>query len=196
MNPPEFPKTGRVAVVDYRPEWPAEFTELQTRLQAALGGLALRVDHIGSTSIPGLPAKDIIDAQVTVANLDDPHLTVAMSAAGFTARPDVICDLFVGLPEDSPELAKRYFREPPGTRRTNIHIRQQGRFNQRYPLLFRDYLRHDSDARQAYAQIKQRLALLFPESIDGYLYIKDPVMDLIYAAAEHWAAATGWQIEH
>ena len=71
-----------------------------------------------------------------------------------------------------------------GKRITHIHIRQNGRFNQQYPLLFRDYLRTHDIMRQGYATIKSRLAEIFPNSIEGYLYIKDPLMDMIFATAQ------------
>jgi GrpB-like predicted nucleotidyltransferase (UPF0157 family) len=71
-------------------------------------------------------------------------------------------------------------------------MREEGRLNQRYALLFRDYLRASPTVRVAYGIIKERLATVFPESIDGYLYIKDPVMDLMFAAAESWASTCRW----
>ena len=93
---------------------------------------------------------------------------------------------------DGPELRKQYFREPEGERRTHIHVREAGRLNQRYALLFRDNLRAEGAPRQAYETVKRRLAGIYPDDIDGYLAIKDPVMDLIYVRAEHWVASTGW----
>ena len=67
--------------------------------------------------------------------------------------------------------------------RTNLHVRQAGRPNQRYALLFRDYLRVDPDVTRAYARIKEGLARLHPEDFDGYYEVKDPVCDIILAAA-------------
>jgi GrpB-like predicted nucleotidyltransferase (UPF0157 family) len=89
-------------------------------------------------------------------------------------------------------LRKLYMREPEGERRTHIHIREFGRFNQRYALLFRDYLRASVPVRQAYELLKQRAALLFPDSIDGYLFLKDPVFHIIYEAATLWAEKVQW----
>jgi GrpB-like predicted nucleotidyltransferase (UPF0157 family) len=82
--------------------------------------------------------------------------------------------------------------EPEGQRRVNVHLRVLGRANQRYALLFRDYLRAHPAMAQAYAELKRRLA----ESLaDPKMYpdVKDPAVDLIYLAAEDWASATGWQ---
>jgi len=80
-------------------------------------------------------------------------------------------------------------------RRTHIHIREMGRINQQYPLLFRDYLRSSITTRKAYEILKIRLSKLFPESIEGYLYIKDPLMDIIFEAAQHWAMVTSWKAD-
>ena len=61
--------TGPIVITEYQSRWPAEFAELAVRLRRAAGDLALRIDHIGSTSVPGLAAKDVIDVQVTVADV-------------------------------------------------------------------------------------------------------------------------------
>lgn len=190
---PDFPKSRPVVIESYKEEWPEEFAQTKLLLQKALGDLALRIDHIGSTSVPGLAAKDVIDIQITVRELEDPAFRERLVAEGFQFRKEVVWDNFVGIADPySPELKKKYARELLGGKRTHIHIRETGRFNQQFPLLFRDYLRSSDNARKAYEKIKYRLAALFPESIEGYLYIKDPVMDLIYEGAVHWATHTGW----
>ncbi len=187
-------KSGPVVVVPYQTEWPSEFQRRAKDMRAALGNTALRIDHIGSTSVPGLAAKDIIDIQVTVRELDDAAPWVArFQAAGYQPRPDIRSDhsppWFQGHPR---EWEKRYVREPAAEQRTHIHIRAAGRENQRFALLFRDFLRSNSRFVPLYAQVKQRLSELFPESIDNYLYIKDPVVDIIVAAAEDWADRIKW----
>jgi GrpB-like predicted nucleotidyltransferase (UPF0157 family) len=120
----------RIIIEPYDPEWPELFRRLGASLRSALGDVALRIDHIGSTSIPGMDAKPIIDVQISVASLDpvDPF-RIPLEAAGFLWR------------SNNPELTKRYFRERLGTRRTHIHVRKHGSFSQQFPLLFRDYLR-------------------------------------------------------
>jgi GrpB-like predicted nucleotidyltransferase (UPF0157 family) len=181
-----------VTIVPYHRSWPTEFQSIATRLRQGLGGLALRIDHIGSTAVPGLPAKDIIDVQITVAALDD-DLVAAMTDLGYSLaeglRRDHCPPGFSGPPADWEKL---YFREPPGQRLTNTHIRVQGRPNQRYALLFRDYLRAHPATAGAYAELKRRLAqnLADPQT---YPEVKDPAVDLIYLPAQEWAAATGWQ---
>jgi GrpB-like predicted nucleotidyltransferase (UPF0157 family) len=91
------------------------------------------------------------------------------------------------------EWRKLFFRGPEDERRINLHVREAGRANQRYALLFRDYLRADDLARGAYAQVKQALAELHPGDMDAYYAVKDPVCDIIIAAANRWAEQTGYE---
>jgi GrpB-like predicted nucleotidyltransferase (UPF0157 family) len=185
-----------IEIVEYKPEWPEEFRRIAAALSEALGDLALRIDHIGSTSVPGLAAKDVIDVQVTVAALEpfDP-LEAAFSAAGYSLLPEIVCDHRPpGAAGPDSDWEKRYARAPAEQRRTNLHIRVLGRPNQRYALLFRDYLRAHPAAAAAYAEVKRQLAAHHPEDINAYVTIKDPVCDVIMSAAEEWAAATGWRI--
>jgi GrpB-like predicted nucleotidyltransferase (UPF0157 family) len=180
----------------YRPEWPGEFREIAARLRGSLGPLALRVDHIGSTAVPGLTAKDRIDIQVTVADFSpaaDARLTDALTALGYAPAPDVTRDHQPpGDTSPESEWEKRYFRPPAGQRATNLHVRAEGRANQRYALLFRDYLRACPPAASAYAELKRRLAAYVGPDRDAYVEIKDPACDLIMVGAEAWAATVGW----
>jgi GrpB-like predicted nucleotidyltransferase (UPF0157 family) len=185
-------------LTEYRPEWPDEFARVAAPIRAALGPLALRIDHIGSTSVPGLFAKDRIDVQVTVTDFDsttDAALVAALTPLGYTPRPGIVSDHKPPhLPADAPDADwdKRYFKAPEGQRSTNLHVRAAGRANQRYALLFRDYLRARPAAAAGYAELKRRLAAFVGEERDAYVDIKDPVCDIILAAAEDWARDTGW----
>ncbi len=184
---------ARIEIVDPRPGWADEFRQLARPLREALGELAARIDHIGSTSVAGLPAKDVIDIQVTVANLDAAALAGALRPLGYTLREDVTGDHVPPGGDPAPEQwTKLYFRAPEDQRHTHLHVRQAGRANQRYPILFRDYLRATPAASGAYAQIKYALARLHPDDMDAYYDVKDPVCDLIIQAAEIWAVQTGW----
>jgi GrpB-like predicted nucleotidyltransferase (UPF0157 family) len=151
-----------------------------------LGDAVISIDHIGSTAVSGLPAKDIIDIQITVSDLNAPVYFSRLIDAGFKSRADIVADSLVGVDDDSVELAKRYFQQQPGGRKANIHIREAGRLNQQYPLIFRDYLRADSTTRLAYAAIKQQLAERLGNDAEAYYAIKDPYMDSIYQAAKLW----------
>lgn len=182
----------RVEVVEYKPEWKEQYSTIASILRKSSSVNVVRIDHIGSTSVPGLAAKDVIDIQVTVRDLNNPDHVRLFESRGFRRKIEIGSDLLVGLDPDSGELRKQYFREPEGERRTHIHVRQDGRLNQRYALLFRDYLRSNSNLRESYEIVKRRLANIYPNDIDGYLSIKDPVMDLIYQGAEQWARAEYW----
>ena len=182
-----------VIVVDYRQSWLTDFEVLAADLSGALGGAALRVDHIGSTAVPGLCAKDVIDIQVTVGALDA-YLIECMLAAGFTKHTEVqrMDHVPPGLDGAHENWSKLFFMQRAGARRCNIHVRQLGRPNQRYPLLVRDFLLADRQTAQAYGQLKRRLALSLADA-EAYPDVKDPAVDLIYFAAERWALETHWQ---
>lgn len=185
-----------VEIVPYQERWPQEFGAIGQALRGALGDLALRIDHIGSTSVPGLVAKDLIDIQITVANLLPVEpLDVALATIGFTRRVEVTSDHRPPGDTTSPDTAwAKYLCKPPdGHRLTNVHIRVEGAANQRYALLFRDYLRAHPASAAAYGETKRRLAHYLTDNRTAYVTIKDPVCDLIALAAEAWAAATGWR---
>jgi len=178
-----------IEIVTYRKEWPDEFKLLGAQLRKELGGRALAIHHIGSTAVPGLVAKDVIDAQITVASLDESILTDLL-AAGFTkvrATKDH-CPPGMTLPDE--DLAKLMING--SGRRSHIHIRVEGRFNQRYPLLCRDYLRTHQSVADAYGRVKQELAKYFPDNVDAYYDIKDPVFDVLMSGARDWETITDW----
>lgn len=175
----------------YQSAWPTEYAAIATELENALGPLALRIDHIGSTSVPGLGAKDIIDIQITVADLSN-EVEDRLIDAGFRLSPHRTDHVPSG-DDPSPELwAKRLFNERPGSRRANIHVRVDGNPNQRYPLLFRDYLRTHPRSAQTIELIKRQLVRYHANDVEAYYNIKDPVYDLIWDAAQEWASAIGW----
>jgi GrpB-like predicted nucleotidyltransferase (UPF0157 family) len=183
-----------IEIVAYQERWVAEFVAIGSVLRAALGAIAVRIDHIGSTSVQSLGAKDVIDVQITVAALEPSEsLAAALAHAGYTLRPEITDDHRPpGDALPAAEWQKRYAREPLGARRTHVHVREAGRANQRYALLFRDFLRADRLARASYEGAKRALARLHPHDIDAYLEVKDPICDALIAGAEVWAAATGW----
>ena len=185
-----------IEIVPYNPAWPAEFEQIAALVKAALGDLAVHIDHIGSTSVPGLAAKDIIDVQVTVRSFDAP-LEESFTALGYTRRADINEDHqppnWIG---PAGQWQKRYFQPPPGSRPHHMHVRMAGYPNQRYALLFRDYLRTHPAAAAGYAALKRCLAAYHGDDREVYTLIKDPACDIILAAAEDWAEATGWDKFH
>jgi GrpB-like predicted nucleotidyltransferase (UPF0157 family) len=182
----------RVTIVEPKATWPTEFEAIAVSIRKALGALALRIDHIGSTSVPGLPAKDVVDVQVTVAALDRDRLAPALAAAGFVEQGIGSDHRPPGATGSDDDWRKLFFQAGSG-RPVNVHVRVAGRPNQRYPLLFRDYLRAHPDSAAAYATLKRALAAL---GIDRGVYadVKDPVCDLILIAAEDWAGQTDWSV--
>lgn len=182
-----------ITISPYQPGWPEEFNRIAASLRAALGDLALRIDHIGSTSVPGLDAKDRIDIQVTVAALT-PEVEAALNRVGFTRSQRISADhIPPGAEVNETDWAKWFFSPEKMSRPINLHVRIAGKPNQRYPILFRDFLRVHPEAAEAYARVKRALAKYHSEDIDAYCEIKDPVCDLIHQAAESWAAETNWQ---
>ena len=179
-------------IVPYKTNWSSDFHQIASSLRQGLGDSALRIDHIGSTSVPSMAAKDVIDIQLTVAALDQGVLA-AMLALGYSQPQGIWRDHRPANAEGpETEWEKWFFNPPPGQRRTNTHVRIPGRANQRYALLFRDYLRSHAATAEAYSELKRRLArhLADPQM---YPEVKDPAVDLIYLAAQEWAATTHWQ---
>lgn len=173
------------------PAWPADFAALrQAVMRAAPPGAVIH--HIGSTAVPGLVAKDVIDIQLTVDKLTNVN-GAALEAQGFTERLGRQLDHLppqLDLPE--ADLRKRFFRSTG--RPANLHVREQGRFNQRFPLLCRDFLRAHPTAAGAYGLIKQQLAQRFANDMEAYYDIKDPVFDIIIDGANDWAKLVGWSL--
>lgn len=176
-----------ILIEPYSERWPEDVRRIAERIRRTLGDHALRIDHVGSTAVPGLAAKPVIDVQVTVARLDDAQPLVH---AGFSEIVGYADHRPPGAAGPDADWQKRFFNPEIG--KANIHVRVAGRANQRYALLFRDYLRAQPPAAEAYAELKRRLARELPD-VGTYADVKDPACDLIAIAAEAWAAETGWE---
>jgi GrpB-like predicted nucleotidyltransferase (UPF0157 family) len=178
-----MPTPDRVIyIARYDTDWPARFSNLAAAMREALGDVAVRIDHIGSTSVPGLAAKPIIDMQVSVRSLEpvDPF-RIPLESLGYFYR------------QNNPELTKRYFREPPGEPRTHIHVRRAGSFSEQYPLLFRDYLRQHPHSASEYENVKRQLAEQYPHDGLAYTNAKDTICWEIIHRADEWAQQVGWE---
>lgn len=144
--------------------------------------MAIRIDHIGSTSIEGLDAKPIIDIQISVQSLEPVELYKnKLEAIGYVYRPN------------NPDLTKRYFRESPGCKRTHIHVREHGSWAEQFALLFRDYLRASVEDRKRYAEEKIRLMELYRNERQLYVENKEPIIWEIMKRASKWSQQTGWK---
>ena len=160
-----------IEVVDYDDEWPDRFHRWRQVLSSELGDVALRVEHVGSTSVPGLVAKPIIDVQVSVVDVDNEAAYVPPIEA-------------VGLQLRSRDNLHRYFRPFVGEpRHVHVHVCSAGSAWEREHLVFRDYLRVHSDARDAYSRAKRVAAARWADDGFAYTDAKSEVILQILAAA-------------
>jgi GrpB-like predicted nucleotidyltransferase (UPF0157 family) len=171
-----------VQLVPYDPEWPRRFARWRSRIGAALGATALRAEHVGSTSVPGLAAKPVIDIQVTVADIAD--------EARYTGPLESL-----GLQLSNRDDVHRYFSPvPERPRELHLHLCQAGSGWEREHLLFRDYLRAHPAAAGRYLAGKQAAAVTWRDDRWAYTEAKTDVILDILEDAERWAHATGWAL--
>jgi GrpB-like predicted nucleotidyltransferase (UPF0157 family) len=179
---------SEIKIQPYQKRWSEEFLDIAALISSSAPPGAY-IHHIGSTAVPGLAAKDIIDVQLTVDQLGD-------------VSREKICDLDfehvahlkdhmpAGTGLSSADLNKLFFRSR--RRAVHLHIRERGCFNQRYALLCRDFLRENASVAAAYAAAKIALAERTDCDVETYYAIKDPIFDIIMAGAELWARDCGW----
>jgi GrpB-like predicted nucleotidyltransferase (UPF0157 family) len=171
-----------IEVHPYNPEWPETFERWSSRLAGCLAGAATRIEHVGSTAVPGLDAKPIVDIQVSVERLGDEQLYVpGCEAAGLQFR----------LRDDE----RRFFRPPSGAvREVHVHVCEVGSSWEREHLLFRDFLRTHPDARDAYAATKRHAAGVWRDDSMAYTEAKSGIILDTLDSAERWARLSGWRI--
>jgi dephospho-CoA kinase len=184
---------GAPRIVGPDPRWRAEGERLRARVAAAAGELGRGVAHIGSTSVPGLPAKDVIDLQLGVASLADADaVRDALQDAGFPWRPDIDHDN--PKPPGAPLWPKRFHGSADPGRPVHLHVREVGSPGWRYALLLRDWLRADAGARAEYLALKREVADRCADDpgTQRYAELKEPWFDAVSARSEGWAATSGW----
>jgi dephospho-CoA kinase len=184
-RPPRSPK-----IVPYDLTWSSQAERALARVRRAVGERAVRVDHIGSTAVPDLPAKDVLDLQLTVSTLDDADAVAeALSGIGFTRAAGTWAD----EPQDgAASWPKRFhFGADPG-RPVNLHVRSLETGAWRLALLFRDWLRAHPGERDAYGELKARLARKHAGdgTIVAYTDDKQTWINAAFRRAEDWAART------
>ncbi|MFG1773931.1 dephospho-CoA kinase [Nocardia salmonicida] len=197
-------REGVRARAEYRlvtdPEWDVQARRIIARLHLACGASAVRIDHVGSTAVHGLPAKDIIDIQVTVADMATAEsLTDALTAGGFPPAARVTHDNpkpSEGDPDgtDLTRWGKRLHGNADPGRPANIHLRVQDSLGQRFALDLRDWLRANDSARAEYLAVKRgaELAaadLTYDAAGDAYYVVKEPWFDAVYPVVTEWARA-------
>ena len=162
---------GPVHLAQYDPQWPAQFARQEARIRAALGDLVVEVYHVGSTSVPGLPAKPIIDICLVVPDTtDEPAYVSALEAAGYVLRA-----------REPDWFEHRLFKGHDPS--VNLHVYPKGCPEiQRY-LLFRDRLRSRPEEREAYVALKRELAARTWKYIQHYADAKTEVVEAIIARA-------------
>ena len=137
-------------VVPYDPGWPAAFERERERLQPALGPLALRIEHNGSTAVPGLAAKPVIDIQISVARLHPMAHAPALARLGY-----------IHVPHADDAVCPFYHRPAAWPHTHHVHVVEAGSEEERRTLAFRDYLREHADAARDYEALKRRIAQEF-----------------------------------
>jgi GrpB-like predicted nucleotidyltransferase (UPF0157 family) len=176
---PGSERSDPIEYVDYDPAWPARYATWRDRIAPALGDAAIRIDHVGSTAVPGLPAKPTVDIQVSVRGLEDESYVALLAAIGLQLR--------------SRDTLHRYFRPFAGAPRdVHVHVCPAGSAWEREHLLFRDFLRTSPEARSAYAEAKSQAAARWADDRIAYTDAKSAVILAVLDAAAVWAEATGW----
>jgi dephospho-CoA kinase len=187
------------------PTWPDQGERILARLRTACGHRALRIDHIGSTAVPGLDAKDVIDVQVTVESLAmADELAESLLSAGYPRIAAITADN--GKTDARSTVAefdhagdpalwqKRVHASADPGRPTNVHIRVAGWPNQQFALLFPCWLAVDADARTEYLAVKREAERAGAGGgIAAYADAKEGWFDAAYRRAWAWADDTGWR---
>lgn len=164
-------------------EWRYSAARLRERLSYALGARALRIDHIGSTSVPGLGAKDLVDLQVVVQDLAVAEECCEMATnAGFVPAGQIM-----DIDRDMGEQPEYCAVDADPGRPVNVHIRPINSPVWRDTLLFRDWLRASLPARQEYEAMKLALASAPGSNVDSYSTLKMPFINEAIRRAEQWS---------
>ncbi|MGH3646628.1 MAG: dephospho-CoA kinase [Micromonosporaceae bacterium] len=184
------PRRRDAVLVESDPSWPVQADRLIARLRLAVGERALRIDHVGSTSVPGLIAKDLIDIQVVAGgDLEQAErVTEDARKAGFVPVPGRWFD----VDPEGREHEKRVAVDADPGRPVNVLVQPEESPVWRNILLFRDWLRADEDGRMGYAKLKRELAAGSAD-VDAYSEEKLPGINAALVRAEQWARDAGWQ---
>jgi GrpB-like predicted nucleotidyltransferase (UPF0157 family) len=182
-------------IVAYNAEWPVLAARTLAILRGPFSQFATRFEHIGSTAVPGMAAKNVLDLQISVLDLS--AITQAVGAGlqslSFDQSPYQSDHIPAGIVDSQENWSKRlWLRRTPEEIDVNLHVRRSGSPNERLALLFRDWFRSHPQAVPAYAAFKTALAEICPD-INSYTDIKEPVVDVVITAAEEWASTSGWQ---
>ena len=180
------------AVVSYDETWPEQARRIVARLGTTCGHRAVRIDHIGSTAVPDLDAKDVIDIQVTVTSLEvADELAGPLLTAGYPRVADITED--VAHSDDKALWQKRFHASADPGRPTNVHIRVDGWPGQQFALLFPAWIAANPDERVEYLALKHDAMAAAPADSGEYADAKEPWLAGAYRRAWAWADETGWR---
>ena len=183
------PRTPNAVVVPSDATWPEQAERVRARVAAAAGERARRIDHIGSTAVPGLDAKDVLDLQVVVADLAvAERLADDLVDAGLVRLSGHWWDNAM----DGTQHDKAFATNADPARAVNCHLRPEGSPIWREAMLLRDWLRVHPEGVREYAAVKHDLAAQRLGSIDAYAEAKTPFLRGVLSRAETWATDTRW----
>lgn len=164
-------RTKKVIVLPYDASWKTAFNDIRRELEAALGDLAVSIEHVGSTSVEGLSAKPIIDIDVVIRDYSVFDAVVRkLASAGYVHEGDL------GIKDRE---AFKYTHKPH-LQKHHLYVCPQDSAELRRHITFRDFLRSNPDAVQEYSAVKETAARLYPEDIDGYIAYKSPCIERLY----------------
>jgi GrpB-like predicted nucleotidyltransferase (UPF0157 family) len=172
-----FRRARKVIVKPWNPRWASHYNGEAERLRRIFGPVLVSVEHIGSTSVPGLAAKPIIDILVTATSLEEvERLTPMIEREGYASKGEQ------GVP------GRRYFRKGSNLRHTHhVHVYRHGDSRYQAELLFRDFLRAHPERAREYQELKQRLAILFRRDPGAYTEGKTDFIKQVLAEAAAWS---------
>ena len=164
-------QTKKVIVLPYDRAWKTAFEDIRAELDAALGNLAVAIEHVGSTSVEGMSAKPIIDIDVVIPDYSVFDAVVEkLAAIGYRHEGNLgIRDREAFKYEDKPHLQKHH-----------LYVCPQNSAELHRHITFRDFLRGNPDAVKTYSAVKETAAVQFPDDIDGYINYKSPCIEELY----------------
>jgi GrpB-like predicted nucleotidyltransferase (UPF0157 family) len=173
----------KVEVVTYKKEWSKLFHDECQKLEDIFGPEMMNVYHIGSTAIPAIHAKPVIDILAVVKDVECvADFNKEMEELGYDAKGE------------NGIAGRRFFRKGGDERTHHIHMFQKGHEEIARHLAFRDYLLSHPDVAQEYSRLKQRLAAEFPDDIKGYVNGKNDFIKKVDEKAKHWAKRGGHHV--
>ncbi len=162
---------GVVRLVPYAPEWKDYFELEKVALQQALGSYILDIQHIGSTAIPGMPAKPIVDIAIAIVDFEEAKAYIPLiEKLNYEYKGEF------GIP-------RRHYFVKGNPRLFHIHMSEITSIEWQNTLLFRDYLRQHSDVAQEYARLKKELATKYPQDREAYLDGKTAFVEQVLQSA-------------